>query len=208
MTSDEIINLLLNNNYKNHIQKHEVEFSRKPYRLILGDQPYKDANDRIYLIKIPYSAFNNEVAFFSNHYKITMFFVLSLILNSHVEAQRLIEKMKANQLQMSVLLDFLLEYSHIVFLNRNDDSGKKVDYKKILNVVKNFNITKVLILGENQSKTSKKLLKAFNTNNVVYDQILHPSSKSCAYNPQEWIDFYILKKSNLLNRVSYSDFYI
>lgn len=209
MTIDEIINLMNNNEkQERYIQEHKKEIESRPYRLIIGDQAYKNKNDRIVCNIKPYQNFRGEVAFLSDNYKATMFFVVSFLLKSHDDAQKLIAKMRNESISMKQFAKILFKIFHLILINRNDYLGKMRDYNNIINIIESYKIDKVLFLGCNNSTTSKMLIRKLNQNGVKYEQILHPSPHGYSFDSLQWTQLYLYHNDHSLTRVKFADFQI
>lgn len=182
--------------------------STNNYRLIIGDAPYKNPHDVVISANLIYSPFNNQVAFLCDTYKASLFFVLSVLCGSHDKAKELLNYIHKNNIPMSDVAEWLFYHKKMILVNRNDINGNKVYTTAIQNLISNkkLKISKVLILGNNQSRTSKTLLSYLSTHGIMYEQIIHPSPHAYATNTTDWCSVYLRLDDSSLSNVKYSDF--
>ena len=109
---------------------------------------------------------------------------------------------------MSDVAEWLLVHQKILLVNRNDKNHHYVYTNSIINLIKNKSINRVLILGNDPTKTSKKLLKFLTMSAIQYEQIVHPSPRAYAKKAPDWCELYLNLNDSSLASVKYSDFRI
>lgn len=185
-------------------------YSINNYRLIIGDAPYKNPNDVVLSANQIYAPFNKQVAFLCDTYKASLFFAVSVLCGSHDKAKDFLKYICKNKIPMSDVAEWLFSHKKMILVNRNDINGNKVYTAAIQTLLSNktLKIDKVLILGSNQSRTSKTLLSCLSTNGIMYEQIIHPSPHAYAANTIDWCNLYLKLDDSSLSAVKYSDFRI
>ena len=188
---------------------HSNTNSSKPgYRLIIGESPYNKTKEVVTSNNKEYVPFNKEVAFLCDTFKAPLFFVFSILFGSHDRAKDFINYVYNNAIPMSDVAEWLLAYQRILLVNRNDVTHHMKYTNSIINLIKNKSINRVLILGNDPTKTSKKLLKFLTMNAIQYEQIVHPSPRAYARKVPDWCELYLNLNDSSLTRVKYSDFRI
>lgn len=199
---------LLKEYFESQGSKPNAKSSISNYRLIIGESPYNNTRDVVISNIKEYAPFNKEVAFLCNTFKAPLFFVFSILCGSHDRAKDFINYVYNNSISMSDIAEWLFVHQKILLVNRNDKKHQMKYTTPIINLIQNKSISKVLILGNDPAKTSKKLLKFLSNNTIQYEQIVHPSPRAYAKKTSEWCELYLKLDDSGLSSIKYVDFRI
>lgn len=119
----------------------------------------------------------NEIAFLSNEFSLPLFSIISLILQSHIKASLLIDKLLNAKNGMYFFAKYLQNYHNMFLIN---ECGNE---KNIQNILSDFPKQKVLLIGSEHCNTLWE-----NRSSIM--RIPHPGNQAYVYKPKDCCDTY------------------